>query len=31
MYYGTQRGSIKMEVNAAFVKKVYDAAKAHPT
>ncbi|EGZ10111.1 hypothetical protein PHYSODRAFT_256385 [Phytophthora sojae] len=31
LHYETQRGSIKMEENAASVNTVYDAAKAHPT
>ncbi|KAE8991690.1 hypothetical protein PR001_g21155 [Phytophthora rubi] len=31
LHYETQRGSIKMEENAAFVNAVYDVAKTHPT
>ncbi|GMG15827.1 unnamed protein product [Phytophthora fragariaefolia] len=31
VYYAKHRGSIKMEINAAFVDDVYDAVKSHKT
>ncbi|GMF55863.1 unnamed protein product [Phytophthora fragariaefolia] len=31
VHYAKQRGSIKMEINAAFVDDVYDAVKSHET